>query len=124
MSISPELFKCLAGAFILLLLVCVITIIVRSKDKFRFEAPPAKVCARGLYTTNGGPNDKMCKKMWGTKQGRAEMAQANCFNGSCGKASGMEQGSNPWGTGNYSGEPVKFEYTPLSNYLWQNERCN
>ena len=30
----------------------------------------------------------------------------------------------PMGTGLYSGRPIHFEYTPMSNDLWENEMCN
>jgi len=71
-----------------------------------FQVTPAKLCEGGTYMTNGGPNEKMCQKMWSTKDGKSEISKYNCVEGK------------------YNGRPVHFEFTPMSSPLWRNEMCN
>jgi hypothetical protein len=102
-----------------------------------FEVTPAKKCSMGCYMTQSGPNHDLCcgkNGMWNTKKGRAEIAKYTCLNGACGEADGMiPHGAplrgqplpgNPWGVGQYTGTPLHFQRTPMSNHLWKNEMCN
>lgn len=51
------------------------------------------------------PTSKMCRELAKTKEGRYQIASHSCPKG-------------------YEGTPkIPFEYTPLSNDRWQNERC-
>ena len=98
------------------------------------EITPAKKCSMGPYLTQSGPNHEMCKKMWSTKEGRAQIADYTCLNGQCGVDSGMippgkflegnPPPGKPWGVGEYNGMPLHFEYTPESDANWNNPRCN
>jgi hypothetical protein len=105
----------------------------KRKDNFHFEVTPAKRCSLGPYMTQSGPNHELCKKMWGSEKGRAQIAEYTCLNGDCAGADGMAppgkylKGNpvpgNPFGTGMYNGMPLHFERTPMSNALWKNEMC-
>jgi len=74
-----------------------------NNDKL-FHVTPAKLCQGGPYMHQSGKTHEMCKQLMSTPQGQYEYKQYNCSSG-------------------YNGRPVHFEYTPLSNNLWQNERC-
>ena len=67
---------------------------------------PAGRCRGGPYMWQGDSQTaKMCRDMAETKEGRCAISSYNCPTG-------------------YEGVPkVPFYYTPLSNDMWQNERC-
>lgn len=72
-----------------------------TRDNFTFEVSPAKQCCLGPYMTTSNPEkEKMCSKV--TKD---EKSKSCCSRG-------------------YNGRPISFEYTPLSNSNWENERCD
>jgi hypothetical protein len=75
-------------------------------EPFTFEVTPAKLCEGGPYMHQSGPNKEMCEKLMSTPTGRVEYDEYNCVNPA------------------FNGRPVHFEYTPLSNGNWQNERCS
>ena len=98
-----------------------------------FKVTPAKLCSLGPYTTNGGPHEKLCNKMWSTPTGRKDIAEYTCLNGACSRGSGMTpteetlkdtyQPGNPWGTGMYTGLPLHFEFSVMSDANFENTMC-
>lgn len=72
----------------------------------KFSITPGKLCRGGPYTWQGNsPRAQMCRQMYSTPEGKAEIDRYQC------------------GTG-YNGMPGKgFVFTPLSNNRWCNERC-
>ncbi len=75
------------------------------KDNYRLlEITPAKKCCGGPYMW-GNENSKVFKYC-NDPANQDEISQVCC---------------NCRG---YSGRPLSFSYTPESNSLWENERCN
>ena len=71
-----------------------------------WDVSPAAQCRGGSYMFQGDSQvAKDCRAMEHTKEGRCAISAYNCPNG-------------------FEGIPrIPFEYTPLSNDQWQNERC-
>jgi hypothetical protein len=74
-------------------------------ENFTFEVTPAKLCQGGEYMHQSNPRREKCENLLSTPEGRKEYAEYDCLNPAL------------------IGRPVHFEYTPLSNDMWQNERC-
>ncbi len=73
-------------------------------EKFHFQVTPAKFCGGGEYMHQSNPE---CQMFYKSPEGRAQISRYSC---------------GP--TGLYKGLPkAPFKFTPLSNSLWQNERC-
>ena len=107
-----------------LIMVAVMKVSNFCPEGFRFEVTPAKRCEGGPFMTQSGPNHELCKRMWSTPEGRAEIAKYNCLNGQCPNQHGVTTGK-PWGNGLFVGRPLHFETSPpLSDALWQNTTCN
>ena len=83
-------------------IIAVAATVSRSKDKFRFEVTPAKLCGGGMWKLGSKDSHlyKMCSKM-----DPEYIAQYNCGAG-------------------FIGRPVKWSYTPESDDLWGNPRCS
>lgn len=77
------------------------------KDGFQFQVTPAKMCEGGPYMYSSAPQELQdyCNNLLSTPEGRYQLASVSCPNG-------------------YVGSPKYFQYTPESNHLWENERCN
>lgn len=76
-------------------------------DNFHFEVTPEKLCQGFPYMQTSDPQlFSVCSKLLSTPKGNAEFAKYNC----------TESG--------FGGAPVHFEFTPLSNDKWENERCD
>jgi hypothetical protein len=115
----------MAGGLLLatLIMVAVLKVANFCPEMFHFELTPAKRCQGGPFMTQSGPNHELCKKMWSTPEGRAEIARYNCLNGQCPNKHGVTTGK-PWGDGLFIGRPLHFERSPpLSDDLWQNNTC-
>ena len=144
---AKELIPWVVAAVLLLGVAVVIYLIAKQhKDPFDvkvgpgpqikglLEITPAKKCSLGPYLTQSGPNHELCQQLWSTKQGRDQIADYTCLNGQCTLGSGMlppgkflknnPPPGKPWGTGQYNGMPLHFEYTPESDANWNNPRCN
>lgn len=76
--------------------------IEKTKDNFHFEVTPEKLCQGGPYMYSSNPEKlKYCQSL-----SPDDYYRYNC---PCG----------------YSGRPVVYEYTPLSDDKWQNNiNCN
>ena len=72
---------------------------------FHFEVTPAKRCEGGPYMTQSGPDHEMCKQLLATKEGNIQYNMYNCGSG-------------------FIGRPVHFEYTTMSDGMWENEMCH
>lgn len=72
-----------------------------------FSITPAKKCMGGWYLHQGNsPEAKMCQEMANTPEGLDEINRYSC------------------GSGEFIGMPAHgFNYTPLSNSQWNNDRC-
>lgn len=77
-----------------------------SGESFTFEVTPGKMCQGGPYMWQGNSKtSKMCRKMAETSTGQKEINRYDC------------------GVG-FMGLPEHhFDYTPISNDDWKNERC-
>jgi hypothetical protein len=76
-----------------------------SNEKF-WDITPAAYCKGGPYFWQGDSEvSKMCRKLASTPEGRVLISGYNCPSG-------------------YVGQPgLPFNYTPLSDDNWENERC-
>ena len=139
-----ELLPWVVAMVVLLGVGVVIFLLARkSKDKFKvmpgpgvkglLTITPEKACSMGPYMTQSGPHHEYCKKLWSTPEGRRAISHYTCMNGNCQLADGMLppgknlEGNplpgNPWGTGQFTGMPLHFQRTPMSNAMWNNEMC-
>lgn len=76
-------------------------------ESFRFEVTPAKLCQGGPYMISSAPKELQdyCQKLWSTPEGQCEYAKVNCIKPE------------------FSGRPLRFLRTPMSNDNWENEMC-
>lgn len=79
--------------------------VVKPIGGFHFEVTPVKRCEGGPYMTQSGPDHEMCKQLLATKKGDIQYNMYNCGSG-------------------FVGRPVHFEYTTMSDGMWNNEMCN
>jgi len=70
-------------------------------DNFTFEVSEQKKCQGGPYMYSSDP--ELTEKC--SKYSNEELAQYNCPSG-------------------YNGRPVHFDYTPMSDSLWENKMCD
>lgn len=77
-----------------------------NKENFWDISPAAKCKGGNWYNWQGDdPTSKMCRQLANTKEGQDAIASYSCPSG-------------------YEGIPkIPFQYTPLSNDNWKNERC-
>ena len=77
-------------------------VIKRQKDNFTFEVSPARQCAGPSYLWGcpGSPKYEMCSNL-----SPEEVKRFSC------------------GPGYNGGGEIDYQYTPESNYLWENTRC-
>lgn len=74
-------------------------------EKF-WDVSPGARCRGNWYNWQGSSKTaQMCRDLSSTPEGRAEIASYNCPTGTLGVP------------------PQNFEYTPLSDDKWENERC-
>lgn len=72
-----------------------------------WDITPAATCQGGKYHWQGSSEQaQMCRAMASTPEGRCAISSYNCPTGTIGTPK------------------IPFEYTPLSNDQWTNERCN
>jgi hypothetical protein len=78
-----------------------------SEDKSQLNISPGKLCRGGAYTWQGdSTRAKMCRDMASTQEGRDSINNFECDVG-------------------YTGVPKSdFQFTPISNSNWKNERCS
>lgn len=84
--------------------------VCENKETFQlssgFEVTPVKLCEGGEYMHQSEPKKSQCEQLLSTPEGQEEYHEYNC--------------TDPV----FNGRPVHFEYTPLSNDMWENERCD
>lgn len=96
-----NLYIIITSLFFIILLKGMLEIRDRTKDNFTFEVTPAKKCAGGPYMYSSDKKlQEECSKIT-----NEEMAQVACGQG-------------------FHGRPDHFDFTPLSNSKWENERCS
>lgn len=77
------------------------------EESFHFELPLSKRCEGFPYMQSSNPMLlKKCTDILSTSQGKHDHNHVNCD------------------TSGFNGRPVNFSYTPESNSMWENERCN
>jgi len=101
------LISSVVGALFLFLIYKLAKVAKCKGESFHFELPLSKRCEGFPYMQSSNPKLlKKCADMLSTSQGRHDYAQVNC------------------GTAGFNGRPVHYNYTPESNAMWENERCN
>jgi len=107
----PRYALCINIAMCIVITILLFLIYLKGKvyennsENFHFEVTPSKKCAGGPYMHQSGPENTNCKELLSTQDGIDDYNEYNC--------------DNP----GFYGRPVHFEYTTLSNDMWQNERC-
>jgi hypothetical protein len=99
-----DVFTSIAYTSIIVAIYYLAKLNTRKSEKF-WDISPGALCKGGEYMWQGDSKEaKMCRALASTPEGRSNINAYNC----------------PVG---YNGIPkIPFEYTPLSNDNWQNER--
>jgi hypothetical protein len=99
----------IGSILILGLILCAIAQVTGiTKETFLTEFHGPKFCKGGAYLFQGdSAESKYCRSFYESPEGLKQVCNYNC---------GKDQ---------HNGYPIKhFEYTPLSNSQWKNERCD